>query len=61
MNRVTQIDELSEEEQILWDRLLVRNSDACFDVKQSPQYCSHLVAQYADDLIRERRQRQTRR
>ena len=58
--RVTRRDELSDEEQILRDRLIVRLAPFCLEVKPSTQYCAQLVTDYVHELLAERRKRWSR-
>lgn len=57
VNDVTVEPELSEEEQILRDRLIVRLAPFCIDIAPKQQGCAHFVIEYVDELLIERAKR----
>lgn len=48
---------LTEDEQIVWDSAVVTCSPHCLDIRETSQGCAHLLADFADELVRERRKR----
>jgi len=59
--RIKREPELSQEEQIFWDRVVRTRSPLCLDIRETPHGCARLLTDYADELVLERRKRSARR